>query len=1026
MSTVGQKERAIQNRVVRLLSDKDGLDWKYLGNWEDREGNANVEETLLTEWLVKRGVDEKWIGKAFYELEKLSAVGGTRRLYDANREVYDALRYGIKVLPEPGAQKETVWLIDWDNPGANDFAIAEEVTVLGEHNKRPDIVLYVNGIALAVIELKRSSVSVSEGIRQNLDSQKKEFIEPFYSTVQFAFAGNDTEGLRYAPIETRERYWLEWKEPTDVENKLDAALLQICEKHRFLELIHDFIVFDAGTKKVARPNQYFGVKAAQERVLAREGGIIWHTQGSGKSLTMVWLSKWIRENLDEARVLIVTDREELDEQLEERVFKGIGEDIRRTKSGKDLVGVLNSSSPSLICSLIHKFGSSAEGDVQAFLADIQAHLPANFAAKGEFFVFVDECHRTQAGLLHEAMKKLLPNATFIGFTGTPLLKADKDKKTSISIFGPYIHTYTYDQAVRDRVVLDLRYEAREINQDLLSPEKVDLWFEAKTRNLTPAAKAQVKRRWGTMQRVLSSAQRLDQIVGDICLDMEMRPRLMDGHGNALLVADSIYSACRFYEKFQQTSLKGHCAIITSYSPTIGDIKGEESGEGETEALLKYETYRKMLAAHFAESEETAVNKVELFEDEVKTRFLKEPGQMKLLIVVDKLLTGFDAPSATYLYIDKSMRDHGLFQAICRVNRLDDESKEYGYVIDYKDLFKSLKSAVHDYTSGAFSGFDADDVAGLLKDRLVSARERLDELREEIKALCEPAGLAPSTQDYIRFFVAQDGADEDEQNSYERRRVLLYKLAAALTRAYAQIANELADAGYSETEAREIKAEVDHFTKLAEEMKLASADIVDLKQYEPDMRRLLDTYIRADASEVLSTFADMTLIELLVKKGPEAIDELPPGIKDDKEAVAETIENNVRKVIIEETAANPKYYEKMSELLDALIQARRNAALDYKAYLVDIVDLAKQISSGPSAGAYPAEINSPPRRALYDNLDQDAELAILLDEAIRRVKKDGWRGNPFKEKEVRKAIAGIVGDPELAEKVFGLAVAQGAY
>jgi type I restriction enzyme R subunit len=620
----------------------------------------------------------------------------------------------------------------------------------------------------------------------------------------------------------------------------------------------------------------------------------------------------------------------------------------------------------------------------------------------------------------------MPNATFIGFTGTPLLKTDKDAKTSITIFGPYIHQYKYDEAVADGVVLDLRYEARDIDQALSSAKKVDEWFEAKTRNLTDAAKALVKKRWGTMQSVLSSAQRIDQIVADIEMDMETKPRLMDGHGNAILVSDSIYSACRFYDKFQEGPLKGHCAIVTSYSPKIADIKGEESGEGETAAMLQYDTYREMLADYFDEPEDKAAGKVELFEQQVKERFIKEPGQMKLLIVVDKLLTGFDAPSATYLYIDKSMHDHGLYQAICRVNRLDDETKEYGYVIDYKDLFKSLESAVADYTGEAFSGFDKDDVAGLLKDRLTSAREHLNEVREEIKALVEAVGTFATSQAYIKFFCPSEGADEDDAAVFMRRRVMLYNLSGRFARAYAQIANELEDAGYTSVEAAEIKREVTHFSALAEEIKIASADTVDMKQFEPGMRRLLDRYIRAEPTEVVTNFDDMTLVELLVKKGAGAVNDLPEGIRSNPEAVAETIQNNVRKVIVEETAVNPKYYNQMSELLDALIEKRRQEALSYKEYLERMAELAAQVKQGPAKAAYPAEITSPAQRALYDNLGNDADLALRLDQAIRGAKRDGWRGNTLKEKEVRLAIGRVVADSTEADKAFELAMAQRDY
>ena len=352
MSTVGQIEQKTQQRVVELFREKLGYD--YLGDWTEREGNRNIEEDLLRAFLRDRqGYDEAFIVRALHVLDK--AAGDTSKsLYDRNRAVHDLLRYGVKVKTEVGETTQTVWLIDWKHPERNQFAIAEEETIPGAgaqaHTKRPDVVLYVNGIALGVLELKRSTVSVAEGIRQNLDNQKKVFIEHFFSTMQWVMAGNDTEGLRYGTIQTPEKYYLTWKEDGPEANPLDRALVQLCAKARFLELIHDFIVFDAGIKKLCRAHQYFGVKAAQSRVMRREGGIIWHTQGSGKSLVMVWLAKWIRENAKDARVLIITDRTELDEQIE-RVFRGVNEDIYRTKSGADLITTLNATAPWLVCSL---------------------------------------------------------------------------------------------------------------------------------------------------------------------------------------------------------------------------------------------------------------------------------------------------------------------------------------------------------------------------------------------------------------------------------------------------------------------------------------------------------------------------------------------------------------------------------------------------------------------------------------------------------------------------------------------------
>ena len=1023
MTTVGQIEKQTQARIVALLQGR--LHYTYLGNWIDRAGTANIEPERLTAWLVGQGVAPGLASRAIFELQKV-ATDTSQRLYDRNREVYRLLRYGVHLKPEVGENTITVWLIDWQHVDANDFAFAEEVTVKGADAKasakRPDIVLYINGIAIGVLELKRSTVSVSEGIRQNLDNQEKRFIEPFFSTMQWLMAGNDSEGLRYGTIKTEEKYYLKWIEEggefAAEPNALDRHLLQVCSKARLLELMHDFVVFDAGTKKLCRQNQYFGVKAAQAFIARREGGIIWHTQGSGKSLSMVWLAKWILANRTGARVLIITDRTELDEQIE-KVFKGVSETIYRTKSGADLIDKLNDTKETLLCTLVHKFGGKngdgEDSDVaskeaaKAFVASLR-NLPKDFQAKGDIHVFVDECHRTQSGDLHKAMTALLPNAVFIGFTGTPLLKADKQK--SIEVFGRYIHTYKFDQAVREGVVLDLRYEARDIDQSITSQKKIDEWFDAKTSGLNDLAKAQLKQKWGTMQRVLSSQSRLEQIVADILLDMATKPRLMDGYGNAMLVAGSIYEACKYYELFSKTELKGKCAIVSSYAPNVADSKGETTGAGDTDNLFKYGVYRQMLADWFGEAPELAQTKADKFELAVKKKFIDEPGQMKLLIVVDKLLTGFDAPSATYLYIDKKMQDHGLFQAICRVNRLDGDDKEYGYVVDYKELFEGphgLEGAVQDYTSGALDGFDAEDVKGLLEDRVGKAREDLEDAREAVKALCEPVDPARDSVAYLSYFCARESGNAAQLKENEPKRLKLYKFTASLLRAYAAIASEMAAAGYSEKDIATIKAEVDHYAKVRDEVKLSSGDYIDLKAYEPAMRHLIDTYIRADDSEKISVFDDLTLIQLIVQRGPDAVDALPSGIKKSEEAVAETIENNVRKLIINESPVDPAYYDKMSKLLDALIEQRRKGVGSYKEYLEKIATLARQATiPGGDGPGYPVAINTPALRALFNNLQSRLpDLALGIDAAIKASLQAGWRENSMKVKKVRLAIRHVL-------------------
>jgi len=427
------------------------------------------------------------------------------------------------------------------------------------------------------------------------------------------------------------------------------------------------------------------------------------------------------------------------------------------------------------------------------------------------------------------------------------------------------------------------------------------------------------------------------------------------------------------------------------------LKAKESGEGYTEKLKRFEIYQKMLAEYFNEPPEEAIKKVEQFEKEVKAKFVDEPAQMKLLIVVNKLLTGFDAPPATYLYIDKKMQDHGLFQAVCRVNRLDGDDKDYGYIIDYMDLFDSLKTAFTDYTSGAFDAYEKADVEGLLKDRLKKGKERLDEALEAIKALCESVEPPQDSMAHIRYFCGKDTGNPDDLKDTEPRRVSLYKLTLSLIRAYANIADEMKEAGYSEKEAEQIKTDVKHFENLRKEIQIASGDYIDLKQYEPAMRHLIDSYIGAEESRMLANFDDLSLVELLVEKGQDAIKALPKTIQKNKEAMAETIENNLRKAIIEKAPTNPMYYEKMSALLDELIKMRKEETQEYEKYLQKIIAASRKVMKPETASEYPASLNTNAKRALYDNLGNNEALANELDGKIMKTKKDGWRDNIQKQK-----------------------------
>lgn len=1003
-------ERKLQNKVLHWLTDEEkdgGLGYTYLGNLEDQD-NTPIKEYLLKRNLEKRGYTKDQISKAIAELVS-KASNQVDLLYNINKEVYSLLRYGKQGVKDENRNRQTVHYIDWNNIDNNDFYVAEEVSVLCfDHvsRKRPDVVLYINGIALGVFELKRSCVSIGEGIRQSITNQRKEYIQSFFSATQLIFAGNEAEGLKYGTIETPEKYYLKWKEDNKSTDKLSATIkdvqskeksklrdgiVSLCQKERFLSLIHDFVIFDAGVKKLARHNQYFANIASRTRIYENEGGIIWNTQGSGKSLIMVWLAKWIIENMADSRVVIITDRDELDDQIES-LFIDVNEKVKRAKSCADLRETLNKNDDSIICSLIHKYGHNAgkQSDVDQYRKELLKDLPADFKAKGNIIAFIDECHRTNSGKLHEAIKVLMPEAVLIGFTGTPLFK--KDKQTSLETFGTYIHTYKFDEGVEDGIVLDLRYESRDVDQDLSSKEKVDLWFDNKTLGLTDRAKIHLKQSWTSINKLYSSKQRLEKIAGDIIFDMSLKPRLKNDRGTAMLVANSIYEACRYWDIFTSSAFI-RCAIVTSYEPSTASVRTATSDlnqEGEEE--YKKSIYERMLGG----------KKLAEFEKDAKEQFKKEPAKMKLLIVVDKLLTGFDAPSATYLYIDKSMRDHDLFQAICRVNRPDGEDKDYGYIVDYMDLFRNVQLAVADYTTEAFDNFDKEDVEGLIKNRYDEAKSEMVGAIASLEDLLENVNAPKADTDYIDYFCGENS--EDDENT--GRRDILYALAASLTRSFANCCDKLVSSyGYSGNQVNQLRNDISGYNKIKEMVKLASCDYIDLKPYEADMRYILDTYIRADDSKIVSELGSMSLVELLLNNTTTTpIDALVKELPGNDDAKAETIENNLQHEIVKKMSSNEVYYGKLSEMLQKIIDQRRIEAMSYEEYLRQVVELAQAILHPEDSGDYPDDIKcSAARRALYDFFIKDEQLAINIDGAIHSAIRPDWRKNFQKQQNIRLAI-----------------------
>jgi len=899
----------------------------------------------------------------------------------------------------------------------------------GEYERRPDLVLYLNGIAVGVIELKRSSVEIANGVRQLITNQEEIFNKSFFPTVQLVFAGNDSQGLRYGTVTTREEFFVQWKSADSSSLNagalLDRPLAEMCEKSRLLDLIRNFIIFDGGIKKVPRPHQFAGVKTAQERIRQREGGVIWHTQGSGKSILMVLLAKWLLEHDPEARILVVTDRDELDKQIE-GVMKNagvVGENSPspRITSRAEFVAKLGATMPRLLCALIHKFDP----------ADLKGEPPH---VHGRFYVFVDECHRTQGGDMNQQMKRWLESAIFIGFTGTPLLKKDAEKLRTRDIFGTYIHTYKFHEGVADGVILDFKYEPRDVPQRITSFKAIEAYFEQKTKTLNNFQKAIIRKRWATMEELMSAEERKARIAASIIHDFDTKPRLNNDRGTAILVAASIYDACHYYRIFKSKPFGQFCGIITSFEPQPGAIVLEPPNSDER---YKFDTYTK----HVLKIGQTT----KAYEDEAKRRFIEEPANMKHLIVVSKLLTGFDAPSCTYIYLDNELHDHSLFQAICRTNRLDGDDKDYGYIVDFKKLFEDVQEAIAVYSSAELDIDQGDGGSNNveLKDWLKEGKKQLGAAREALHYLCDPVPLPREVEQFLHYFCG-DAANPQALGNTEPLRISFYKSVATFVRAYADIAQDLTDAGYSDAEAVTLQKEVDFYGDVRSAIKKHSGEELDIKPYEADMRHLLNTYVQADPAVDMGNLNSLSLTEMIVETGiHDAIArKLNEKGKLSRNAIAEGIINNVRKTIIRDQLTDPRFYAEMSKLLDDLIKQSRADAAAYEAFLKTAEELVKRMAKKGAVAGVPAVLHGKPEAiVLYNNLgsipatifqcpaddEGKAKVALEIDQAMREKAPAGWKGDDTREKQVLNALFPIMSrDRQATQAIFEIIKNQPRY
>jgi type I restriction enzyme R subunit len=988
-------ESAIQQNTVELLKS---MGYVYIS----REDNIVLRDNRLHEVVLKdillaqlqkinsfeyKGVNYKFSPKNISRAVEELNIPLNEGLNAANQKISDKLTLGTSYdeeLADGDRKSFSLRYIDFDNFENNVFHVTEEYSVIRQvtsefdKTRRPDLVLFINGIPFAVIELKKSSINAEQGISQMIRNQGNDEIPQLFKYVQLTLAGNNSHP-QYATTGTPAKFYAVWEEDNQEQlaglvsnrmtSKLDQTIFSLFSKTRVLELLHSFILFDKRVKKIARYQQYFAIKEIFHKIEnfapdgSRAGGLVWHTQGSGKSLTMAMLTKLLKREIVGSRIIVVTDRKDLDSQIH-TTFQNSEIKAGRANSGHDLIEKLQSGL-SVITTLIHKFDTVK--NEKWVISD------------PNIFVLVDESHRTQGGDLHKAMKKVFPLACYLGFTGTPLLKREKG---SILKFGGLIHRYTIDQAVKDKAVLPLLYEGRLVDQWISDKAGLDRRFEMISRDLNTEQKADLKRKWARFSRVASSERRLEMIALDI---NEHFTKNFQGTGfKAMLATSSKYEAIKYHELF---AMYGN--IKTAFVISASDTREGHEEVDENNKLYVTEAWAKLLRRYGDE---------ESFLDSVKSQFI-DGDEIELLIVVDKLLTGFDAPRAAVLYIDKELKEHNLLQAIARINRLY-EGKEYGFIVDYRGLLGNLDQALTSYS--ALAGFDEEDLTGAVIDIKAEIGE-VKTFYSHLQDLFKPVANKNDQESYQIFL-----ADENKRkNFYEY--LSLFARALKLT-----LSSDKSDEVLTEQEINQYKRSMKFYSELRHAIKIRYQEEVNFGKYEREMQKLLDTFISAN---------EVNQLTKLVNIFEEDFDKELQRLVGDN-AKADTILSATAKIARENHEQNPNFYDKLSQKIEQIIQEYREGRMseeDKLKYAKDIraMLMSKQIDE---VSRYPIEISDKScAKALYDNLQEVMDTLapkefiktiLQIDEIFKTAsKKPDWQHNSDVRNQIDQSIDDILYDLE---------------